>query len=367
MKKYIRCQEDKIPHYSDLFDKIDAIVIAPDIDIPYDKYHINVTAASDVDLPNFSSFSKRRLAHLAKTRPSLVQKITDYHALINLMDLVNDFGLAYEFTDEQYTILEESFAGRSLFKDVDAHPDSATTPVTLPISMYDVERVLKMLRKCEVIAMPDPRTDTTKNFANCHDYDMVEADYLGIIKEIKGSELRTKSRSYDLRDDDYYMNYIFEFIHPGNDYQLLSGQIVDDYIDIYIKLVFDYAEDTVIAVVSFHDPKYHKGISSPAFPDYESLNEDVKYIAEQIVAKLDVCYQNVPAPGDIKISFRLNTCGIDTASNIFIEVLDPFDDKLRASVVISSEYDLSEDSDYYIDVLYGDLTTAYDNILVNNS
>lgn len=363
MKRYIKSTDESLPHYSDLFDRIDAVVIVSDIDTPYDKYHINV-AVTSADIPNFSSFSKRRLAQLAKTRPELVKKITDYRALVNLMDLVSDFGLEYDFTSTQRTILEESFAGRSLFDTLDPHPDSATIPVTLPISMYDIDRILHMIRNCRVVTKPDLRTDATKNFADCHDYIMEEADYLGIIRDIKGSEVITKARSYDLRDADYYMNYIFEFIHPGNDYQLISGQVVEECIAIYIKLVFDYAKDKVIAVVSFHDPKPRKGIPTPAFPNYDTLNRDVKSIANRVVHAMNDYYADTVSDGNIKLTFRLNNCGVDDSdTSIFIEVLDPFDDKVFTSLEISSEYSIPEHSDYYVTTLCNNLVADYESLL----
>ena len=144
--------------------------------------------------------------------------------------------------------------------------------------MYDIERILDMLRKCKSVAEPDIRDVQGKNFAECHDYIMDKYDYLGIIKQILGSEVISKSRSYMHKPRSYYMNYIFEFMHPGNNYTLRSGQVVDEYIDIYIKLVFDYAKDYVVAVVSFHEPEQHKKLAKAAFPDYEKINPAVKAI-----------------------------------------------------------------------------------------
>ena len=367
MKRYIRSSDSKLPHYSELFDRIDAIIITPDIDISYDKYPIRITASTDTDLLNFAAMSKRDLAHLVKTRPAMVKKITDYHALVNLMDLVKDFNLSYEFTEEQLTILDESFAGRSLFKDDSPNPNSATSPVTLPISMYDIERILDMLRKCTSVAEPDIRDVLGKNFAECHDYIMDKYDYLGIIKQILGSEVISKSRSYMHSPRSHYMNYIFEFMHPGNNYALRSGQVVDEYIDIYIKLVFDYAKDYVVAVVSFHEPERHKKLAKAAFPDYEKINPAVKTIANTVTSNLTAYFADVVIEGDIKVSFRLNTCGLcDNDTTIFIEVLDPFDDKVSASTRILPEYDLSECSAHYVTTLCNTLISEYKELLADN-
>lgn len=197
-------------NYTYFFDRIDFIVIASDINISYDKYHINAASTDDLDLSDESTLSKQDLVHLVKTRPSLVRKITNYHALVNLMDLVNGSGLKYEFTEKQLDVLNEN----------------PTKLIAIPITLKDIDRILHMIRECNLISIPD--------------INMTKPNCKGILESLNRYELRSITHPHDLNRKEHYLNHVFEFVHKGNT-------------DIYIKLVFDYAKDVVVAVIAFHD------------------------------------------------------------------------------------------------------------------
>lgn len=228
-ERNIISQTNKIT-YSRLIDRVDVVVIVPDArNFEYSKLPI-VAASNSWD--NYNSYSKEELLNLDDSE---LREIQDFHALDILQQALIDGESTYRLTKNQRKILE----------------DNCSNYEVTDVTREDVADVLQKIKNCKHVLGPAYRyQDPTKNFAELHGYDMVESDYRNIIKQLEISDF---IRELKACSKDYFGNRLFEFVFPSQGYQLKSGQIIDEDLIIYVKIVGDYIDDCTLAIISFHD------------------------------------------------------------------------------------------------------------------
>ena len=232
MKKWIHGKEQ-----IDLLviDKITLIVVVDDARTQEVK-ELPIVASTEDDPFDYDQYSVEEIMDLPAFE---LRKFDTFYALDNLMTAVRDRGLKYKFTQRQQRLLSQ------FYKD----PELAS----VDIRDIDADSLVKAIRECNTIMGPYKRdSEPEKNFAEVHNLELAPSDYLNIVHQITADELRGAVKSHRL---ERLGIVLYEFIHDPKGYKLkYSGQVIEDNIKIYIKLIPHYANTCNVLVVSFHDP-----------------------------------------------------------------------------------------------------------------
>lgn len=324
MKRYIKSTQ-QYPNFTDLFDSIDAIVLVDDVNTDYSR--IGITATSVLGGEDYDSYTKRELLRLTDDELAEIDTV----GALNKLYEMHKSGYHYNLSTDQLAILR---AGWETFTDY-------------RVTASDVRKVLQMISKCNYLDKPSRRTgDPYKNFAELHNLDMVEADYLNILKEVKATECITKFTGVKRNSG----TELFVFVHPGNGYRLqrtqstADKQIITDDIKIYIKISINPKTGIVLSYVSFHDQDSDdEGI--PMFPNYYDTSDNLYQLADMSVRIANQVHNDRDNSQKIKNQFRFDTVGVkdDAVEIVFV---DSFDEDFVIRLPISDSITDENISDY---------------------
>lgn len=233
MKRYIRTEE--IVNQDSLH--IDYIVVVPDVRTMR-LSQMPIVAGSNL----FEDYDRYTIEELMDLDISEIRGIKSPYALDLIREAVNNGEFNYKLTRKQKEILHNFYTKR---KNSD-----------VPLYMVDVDELINAIRECNVLILPQYRTDQPeKNFAVSHNLPMQPDDYLAIIHEVSSNEIRGALKS---SEEDRLGIVMYEFIHNVGGYHLKhSNEVITGNLDVYIKLIPNYNSKYTITVVSFHDPFYN--------------------------------------------------------------------------------------------------------------
>lgn len=304
MKRYIKCDSGML-NFTDLFDSIDAIIIVNDINVDYSR--IGVTASAILCGEDYDSYSKRELLRLSDDE---LEEIDTVGALNKLYEMHNA-GYHYSLTTDQMKIMK---SGWEKFTDY-------------VVTVSDIRNVLKMIRDCSYLDTPSRRTgDPYKNFAETHNLDMTNTDYLNILKDVKATECVTKFNGVKRNSG----TELFVFIHPGNNYKLIlpqkteAQQIITDDIKIYVKISVNPMTKAVLAYVSFHDVD-SDDIELSLVPSYYDVSDELYDFAESVVNETNDWFEGNSENGKIVNKFRYDSVHYKNGE-LEISFVDSFDE-----------------------------------------
>lgn len=232
MKRYIHATTES--GWLSNIDKIDIVCIVDDAR-EQGLNRLPIKASSDYE----EDYDQFTIEELLELDDSVLRKIDSYYALDKLNDAWRAGGSSYKLSGKQKEKLSEYYKKREL---------SNVEPTD-----EEIQHMLNLIAECKHVAGPYERPgQPEKNFAKMHDLKMVQDDYMAIIKDIDLSEYIGALKSSETRRLGAVM---YEFIHDPHGYELMySGQVIDEDIEIYIKVLPDYENDYTVAIVSFHDP-----------------------------------------------------------------------------------------------------------------
>ena len=223
--KFKLIEDDNVKHLRDFFDKIDFVVIVPNIE----DFHFSTDEVVDESLYNEAEdveiYREENLLYL--TDKQLMQiPVEQISAFTNV-----------ELIERIYRIDKEKLS----FKQIELL-QTYYEKYRAVISREDVQYFLNKLHRCNNVSVI-PRT---KNDAFFNLYNLVEKDKYAVIRQLKVSDYVESRKSYNIG-------------HLGNnliifqpDTIIIDGNIFKG-VTIYIKIDLNMTSDTTVVAISFHD------------------------------------------------------------------------------------------------------------------
>ena len=231
MKIYIRSNDENIRHITDLFNRIDSIIIVDDARTFRMSY---INSSANVD---YMTYSDDDLMLVPKTELQSIDDVSVLNRINNLSkNKSNDF--KYQFTDSQLKALRDYYK------------------INYTMDNSDVQKIINMLKSCNRIFLS--YRDVNLDFKEY--YEMEDSDYLDIIHSLKLSDYTTHTDSVNPQ---FLGNQLIVF-EPECSFELSSGEVIEN-LKIYVKIDIDMTNELtkqhqerksnkrIAAIISFHD------------------------------------------------------------------------------------------------------------------